>query len=100
MIKSSDDIGDECFDLKACEVAAREGDGISNERMVGSRGQSCNITTTGECALPNELSTGNASGFGFSVEAVQVVGGDVEFDFGHLVLVMGLIVCRTLKPAL
>ena len=84
MIKSSDDISDECFDLKACEVAAREGDGISNERMVGSRGQSCNITTSGEGTVADEVSAGDTSSFSFGIEALQVGGGNAEFDFRHI----------------
>jgi hypothetical protein len=60
--------------LKACEITTREGDGICNERMVGRRGQSCNVAGGGECAIADEVSAWDASGVGIGIETLEISG--------------------------
>jgi hypothetical protein len=84
----SDDICNESFNVTAVQVTAHEGAGIRHQCMVCRRGQSCNTTTT-ESTLADQVRAWDTSGIGFSIEPRQISSGDIEFDFGHWLLVAG-----------
>ena len=84
----SDDICDESFNMAAAEVTTHECASIRHQCMVCRRGQSCNTTTT-KRTLPDQVRTWDTSGIGFSIEPRQISSGDIEFDFGHWLLVAG-----------
>lgn len=84
----SDDICDESFNVSAVEVTAHECAGVRHERMVRRRAQSCN-TPSAQSTLPDQVRTWDAMRCGFRIEPRQVGVGDIELDFGHLVLVSG-----------
>jgi hypothetical protein len=84
----SDDICDESFNMTAVQVTTHKGAGVRHQRMVRRRAQSCN-TTSAQSTLPDEVRTWDAMRCCFGVESRQVGVGDVEFDFGHSLLVAG-----------
>jgi len=81
----SDDICDESFNVSAVQVTTHECAGVRHQRMVRSRGQSCNNPTT-QSTLPDQVRARDAMRCCFSVQPRQVVSGDIDLDFGHSVV--------------
>ncbi len=84
----SDDICNESFNVTAVQVTTHECAGVRHQRMVSRRGQSCNTPAT-QSTLPDQMRTWDVMRCCFSVQPRQVVGGDIDLDFGHLALVAG-----------
>lgn len=53
--------------------------------MVVDRAQPCNASSGRQCAVADQMRAGDAGGSGVAVELRQLVGGEVDLDFGHLV---------------
>ena len=84
----SDDICNKSFNVSAVQVTTHECAGVRHQRMVRRRGQSCN-NSTAQSTLPDQMRTRDAMGCRLSVEPRQVVSGNIDLDFGHLVLMAG-----------
>lgn len=53
--------------------------------MVIDRAQPCNVSSGRQCAVTDQVRAGDTGGSGVAVELRQLVGGEVDLDFRHLV---------------
>ena len=81
-MKLGDNKSNEGFNVMPAEVAAHEGSGIGNERMIRHRGQPCNGRQR-QRPIADQLRAVGASSSGFSVEPLQVSWVEADFDFLH-----------------